>query len=75
MNADGFYLSSGVENGFANKTLQGEHPQDKSLCSKTTLTYDSYYLTTKKQTQYLNDSVSLGTEVLTDYITTPQTTY
>ncbi|MDN5201282.1 SpvB/TcaC N-terminal domain-containing protein [Fulvivirgaceae bacterium BMA10] len=66
---DGFYLSNITENTYAFDTQGGSHPQDISLCSRTTVEYDTYFLIKTKASQLVDQSTENVTEVLIDYIT------
>lgn len=64
-----FYLPTKVENTFAVNSQKSLHPQEVSLCSKSTVDYDPYYLRVVKTSQELSNTISISTSAIIDYIT------
>lgn len=69
-NPEAFYLPCATENFFAQQTQGTTHPQDASLCSKSTIQYDSYYLAATGSIKFLtcdHNEVQLSTKAQIDY--------
>ncbi len=68
LDSDKFYLPNITENRFAFDSQGSKHPQDISLCTRTTITYDDYYFTKKTLTQLVDQSTNNVTNTEIDYV-------
>jgi RHS repeat-associated protein len=64
-----FFMPSVAENTYALNTQGTANPQDPSLGSQTTVTYDSYYLAQTSIRKKVNTSTALISSVIIDYTT------
>lgn len=64
-----YYLPTTAENTFAFETQGTPNPQEVSLCKKTTLTYDKYFLRPKELLEILDTTTSNSRHATIDYYT------
>lgn len=64
-----FYMPFCTQNSFAIESQTTQDKQDSSLCSKTQLSYDPYFLRAVEFTKYIDDKTTLTNSALIDYIT------